>query len=313
MNDGIFITDLPEKSEIDGDSLFLMSEHDIYLYDRYNSVKIAYDDLIEDIASAVSAKLGLGSMAFEETSSYTPVQHRHDDRYNLISSFIFPYSKTNSLSIGNFFKDGTITPLYVGNDIFGESDSVSISDVYMPVGDIRFQMIDKLDAVEIQSEDFDGWVYPDGTIYDLSDFILSNRISSIFYVDAGKFAVPVLSDFIKINNGEFAEDRFQKKTGRTVNSRHTHFTTADISGQVEMRAILPIGDIAGEGICIHNGINGTSSKYYETTPGLYPISVHIENLGSDRVFKNTGSTEIAYPSYTNMPVQVFLGKSRWSR
>ena len=159
---------------------------------------------------------GVGSMAFEDKHDYAKVDHDHDDIYSRLEPGErreFPVSASYRLMtvhLSNFLEDGTVV-----NDTFDivAPSSTAVSDE--PVGTLRFVGIPKLNRdnvvrygdkynIDISADDFDGWVYPNGTTFEASEDEFPDACRT--YGNGSGFTVPDLSSFVKLNPGVVNQD-----------------------------------------------------------------------------------------------------------
>lgn len=106
------------------------------------------------------------------------------------------------------------------------------------IGELKFMALGKLKSVDVMSEEFDGWVYPDGSEYSAEDFPeawLVYRSST----ESGTFRVPVLSSFFRLNPGTKKSDAIRLEAGNvTAIPAHKHNIRSDIDasqcGNVEV-------------------------------------------------------------------------------
>jgi hypothetical protein len=126
-------------------------------------------------------------MAFESMDDYARIGHNHDDIYSKFDSngTYTPeddrFWNLMTLHISNFTEDGTCVVKTV---------DITAPSVLLPkfqeedIGTLRFIGVDNLGTnvrtygekknIDIFSEDFDGWVYPNGTTFNVeSDQFLS--------------------------------------------------------------------------------------------------------------------------------------------
>jgi hypothetical protein len=119
--------------------LFCIATKDIYIKKAYESKCISFQDIVQYIADLANDMLGLGSMAYQESSMYSLKDHNHSNLYNSLSIDMaylpnddkivsetslsgtnyeftgYPVIATvdNALSIGNIFFNGILSTLCI--------------------------------------------------------------------------------------------------------------------------------------------------------------------------------------------------------
>ena len=213
----------------------LPEEADEFLVSRnYNpktrnefSKKISYRSIVDDIAEDITANVRLSSMGLQETNQYARKNHGHD--YSNVHAYARPRSMLSALSqIG---KTELAMEITTWND--GEEKTVS---VYYPVqsfrhdhaiGEVKFLAVGKLSAIDIDSDDFDGWVYPDGSEYPKDRFPEAWKAFSTD-PNSDKFRVPVLSGFFKPNPFAYSGVSYETVPGNDTGMlEHSHSVEVD--------------------------------------------------------------------------------------
>lgn len=213
---------------------FLISRHYNLSSDRLFSKRLKYESLVKDATDNLCAALRLSSAAFVEKADYSRKNHGHD--YSSIYVYARPLSAISAVS-GIKIYPKSVKPIAEFNVLNnGKSNTVtmyspgqqydSIDDVPM-IGELKFMARKTLSAVDIDSPDFDGWVYPDGSSYSRRDF----PAAYVLYGDGQSetFNVPFLSNFIKLNPGVDRIDSMKKvPASNTAIAAHRHEVPKDI-------------------------------------------------------------------------------------
>jgi len=130
----------------------------------------------------------------------------------------------------------------------------------------------------------------------------------------GKFAVPVLSNFIRPNNGEFLLDSTRKMAAQVGVPQHRH----DIL----------VGDALTQSISIkgtlkmQQGNSGGSNVDYlhAAQPVKSAKATHVKadniqtvlELDSGQIYHENSSGDESYPDHCRVPVQIYIGRTRLS-
>lgn len=206
-------------------------------------------------------------MQFNDTAyllsdEFSPYYHDHDDKYNLLSlEFSYPNGKNDSsmLSLGNVFFDGSLIPLYAPISAMTQIWKIPFSISEPKVGMLKLvanNSISSNSMIAYKSEDFDGWLYPDGSIFNLSDFMLSIDLQALFGTGDGKtFQLPDVRTFLKMNgqSTKYSGSMIASMPKKNVLYKHPHNVTiyADVEAQIGL--VVPINGDAGNGGRLHGG------------------------------------------------------------
>lgn len=304
MKSGKSISALTELLELNEDDIFMVSQHDIYVYDEFNSRKAECQTLVDAMLDGILDRRNFGIASTCSDSEFSPIDHSHNDLYNELSIKFFegypehrnpypPNSKSNAvqssspqlnmqystlsitikyplhkdssnscISVGNIFCDGTLSALYVPLSAVYDYAQVPWYVAEPQLGAIRFcSPVHQYgygynpNSKEIYTSDtFDGWLYPNGDTFDLSDFTLSNELQPLYghTPDDGKFTIPCLSNFIKFT-GELSNG-MKWHQGNNVLCAHAHGVVIDkVTGTVSMTGTVPYTKNAGKGATLHRG------------------------------------------------------------
>lgn len=134
-----------------------------------------------------------------QTNEYSRKNHGHD------YSNIRVYARSPEF-MSQFATDGTVSSIV---ELSVTNGTVEPIKIYCPkqqvsfrrrrtIGELKFLALNSLEPVDIDSPNFDGWVYPDGKEYPKNRFENAWRV---FNTDpqSTTFRVPTLSTFIKPN------------------------------------------------------------------------------------------------------------------
>ena len=163
--------------------------------------------------------------------------------------------------------------------------------------------------VDIYSESFDGWVYPNGTTFTTSadsDFM---QAKDVYGVSENSFQVPDLRHFVKLNPGKNRSDALEFHSYQNGLVSHTHdINDFSCTGNIEYEDMtIKCGGGGGSGIACGFGV-------YEK-----PINGRINVTGSGELMnaRFSGLSSLATeksldveskPVHNLMPVMVFIGR-----
>ena len=170
MTGSNYISQLPLCESFNENDLFIVAQQDKYIKDKFNTHSITGKDLVDVLFNKILDIKNFGSMAFAQSSDFSLYDHVHDDKYNRISlDFAYDESDENTLSIGNVFLNGNFYPLYMPQ--LKQSSIYQIAFKEPKVGTLKFVAstnISTNSSISYKSRDFDGWLYPDGSLFALS-------------------------------------------------------------------------------------------------------------------------------------------------
>ena len=312
----------------EGGAFLLNEEGKDFLSGEMSSFAIEYHDLCSQTVEKVKKGLNLGSMAFEDKNDYSLVDHVHDDVYDrfdiggALSDETQKYWNIMTVKVSNWTEDGKMTVKTVDINV----PAVDLSNVNVfEIGTLKFFGLPEFDDsnirqygdipnVDIDSEDFDGWVFPNGAVFTVDEgrFSEASEIYAVEPQETGKksFKVPDFRNFLKMNPGTERENstRFVKfNNGLPPHSHEIQGVT--VSGQPKTPKIkeLPVGE-------------GGSSGYYDicgygsspTPTGKIDFEIN-GNFDSGQI-ENAKSTESgssldveSKPTHIFMPVMVYIG------
>ena len=206
-------------------------------------------------------------MQFNDTAyllsdEFSPYYHDHDDKYNLLSlEFSYPNGKDDSsmLSLGNVFFDGSLIPIYAPISTMTQIWKIPFSISEPKVGMLKLvanSSISSNSMIAYKNEDFDGWLYPDGSTFNLTDFMLSTDLQALFGTGDGKtFQLPDVRTFLKMNgqSTKYSGSMIASMPKKNVLYKHPHDVTiyADVKAQIGL--VVPVNYVAGNGGRLHGG------------------------------------------------------------
>ena len=154
---GLKICDLDIENNPLSDTLLMLSHKN---NDTLSSYSISYEDFIDGIGDIIIKNMKLGSMAVESSANYSLTSHEHDYEYNKLSV------KSKS---GNNIKICELSTSTGWYEIYSKHTTLNQDNLY--IGQLKFlYRKNKMEDIDIDSPDFDGWIYPDGREYDITRF-----------------------------------------------------------------------------------------------------------------------------------------------
>lgn len=165
--------------------------------------------------------------------------------------------------------------------------------------------------VDIYSDSFDGWVYPNGTVFVTQsddDFAAAKRV---YGGDDGSFRVPDLRHFVKLNPGLTIDDSMKFTRYQNALLAHTHdIKGLSCSGSLKFNSInVSLGDA--------NGPNGSHTICGWGVASAYigKIQTHATGQltnarfeGSETQYTDESLDVESKPVHNIMPVMVFIGR-----
>ena len=89
------------NKKLSEDDLFLVTVPTDDNHVFYDNMKISYGDFITQILEQLTGMYGLGTMAWEESSNYSTIDHNHDDIYDntTVSDLIVKNTEENNAKV----------------------------------------------------------------------------------------------------------------------------------------------------------------------------------------------------------------------
>lgn len=283
------ISELPECSSFDENDLFILSQRDKYIANQFNNCSIDGDLLTDTIFNELLKIYDFGSAAYTESCAFSPYNHNHDNLYNKISLDFEQYESENVLSIGNLFIDGKLIPL---NIPLPKKEIVQSN--HIPVGTLKFVALNQISSnkdIQYKTNTFDGWLYPDGSSFMLSDFSLSDTLNQLYgngsYIS---FTLPNINNFIKLNNClnyAFSTNQISCIDKNIALKKHSHLVNLDSTARATIDIAFPsCANIGDSGVLIPGcGVIRTAFNYNLTVNyngQQMKISELIAKLQNDR-------------------------------
>lgn len=182
-----------QSNRISADDRFFTSQPINYVaaYREYESKSLKYDLLMEQIFNDLSAAFGFKSMAYELSDAYSGAQHVHQYNSFDIKS---DYGVSGNVVLATFKVDDKVVRLCMPHQwVYKVPDPV--------IGELKYKMLPTVtrpDAIDINSANFDGWVYPRGQSYTVAatDF-LSAKACFGQSLTATTLTIPNINNFVK--------------------------------------------------------------------------------------------------------------------
>lgn len=359
---GNSIASLPEITSLQQyNDLFLISEHDKYIYDVFESKHLSASSFLQCVIENIDSLKEFGTMSGEISDDYSLVGHNHDSLYNKIDvqfysghptptyakvgpgsidpDFFYKENKpnvpvpqdvqvvyeftgypikpakiTSYLSVGNIFMDGMLSTFFIPLSCV-EDATVIPGDIVNPeIGQFKFVAQDTIASnfdIDIMSEQFDGWVYADGSRFTCaaSQFKRACRAYGSGET-ATSFTVPNFRDFVKFDYQ--TSDAIRHRDFQNGGDYHYHAANLNVEGAVSAYGEYTAGQSAGDGGYFHTGISDGHPDSIKVKTGNMKIKcfckVEVENLTIEACAAENVQT---YPTHILMPVMVFIGKKEW--
>ena len=208
---------------------------------EYWSMHTTYDSLSNQLYDDLVDKYGFKSMALENSAHYSLNGHIHN--YSIVSAYSDPSLRMNK----NRSNASELVPIVTFN-----IDSKK-TDMYMPyvhlyevpkpyIGQLKFLARDRIDAININAADFDGWTYPDGKALLSDDFPEAWNVFGTTYGSNSEkktFNIPNLRDFLKFAQADSATSFAEKiNYNRNPLPRHSHnINSMSLNGSINVTGI----------------------------------------------------------------------------
>ena len=189
--------------------------------------------------------------------------------------------------------DGRVTNhVYFPKTVFYKSD-----DPY--VGELKFVTDRSRRAINVYSEDFDGWVYPDGSQYNVSDF---PEAAATFGYSGTKFRVPELTDFFCGGTTKSEHVNATDVIGKHRHRTRITFKPKTVTGKI---TVMGTSNVTGDGGG-HNA-RGTNDSYScELEMEIASISFN----GNCEIDNCESSGDTTHPTYNYMPVMIYIKRRK---
>lgn len=193
---------------------------DLFLVARGSkSNAISYKDMLTQLSVDLFDSLSLGSMAWENKYKYSLSSHSHDEMYSKLSvrGTLSPGGKRYPIASVKTVADSAAMNRDAVETIIYAVDQTVVQQIEPPIGMLKFlYRKSKMTAIDdkfISSDNFDGWVYPNGYKFtvaaeDFSRFEKAIRAYGSTTLVNGRyeFTVPTLSNnyFFELSKAKVA-------------------------------------------------------------------------------------------------------------
>ena len=298
--------------QLRGDDSFLISQPTTpeNQSEFYQSRRVSYDTVRDDIYGTIFGNLGLGSMATESSSDYAPSTHEHYGRYSVVSVEQFYHRNPNVdesddvvVVLGHIVVDGTSYDICVPRADSGANST--------KIGTLRFVANPNMPQIDESSDDFDGWTYPDGRTLRKAEFPDAYSVFGGTYGEtADRFGLPVISDFIELNAFRQPDDSMERRPYNLAVGQHVHQAAQmKISGDFELRGALNNYQVTDP---------NTYTSYNHGSPQSPDMTISCEvtfGLSAASVLSGESECNLSndmenHPAYVNIPVLMYIGARR---
>ena len=267
----------------------------------------------------LSGGFNFGSMAFEEKDDYAKVNHTHTRYSKVTGEQIADTEDTISLGkislinpvfddYGNYVYQKQVLDLCIPKD-YDKMPEVKETDI----GTIRFKALPKLKQIDVNSKDFDGWVYPDGREIDGTEFVDAYEYFGTNYGGdpaTKKFNLPNLNTFIKANPGVKSEESqnlvVQDCKNAILPHRHEITDIQYISGSdIPVTLTIPTGDNSNGNSTHQSSLPEVGSITCKLT--LSCKNIRLEDCETTESDQDDSKTE---PTSNHIPVFIYIGKKK---
>ena len=347
---GKHICELQQAAKLFNNDLFLVSQLSSSSPNSWVSKKSTYAALKTQLLNDLMGAFKLGTMAYESKNAYSLTSHNHNGSYNKITWT--PNSEYQTTNIEKVSCLGIIrisTETLTATDVSSNPQDASIEvselsincpkfEVPFPpvplVGTLKFisaKTIQKLidtnslvlkddglnvnpyDASNNIRDDFDGWIFPNGTTeFDNINDQLSSA-ARVFANDshAAKFTVPALSNFFQ-SCGDIEGYSIADIPETLGLAKHSHATDPlQMSCNLEIdydKTRLSTTQACGGSTYIHNGdssVNGAIKKEHTFDAKLTLDGATLQGLTTTPSGNSSNSTW--RPTHNILPVMIYIG------
>lgn len=284
------ISEIPENEYPSKNSLFYVSNYETTL----SSESIRYANLSARVIVDIINKLGFGSMAHEEKYMYSLSSHNHDKLYSRVA-------------IRDIYADDEAKVLKIADITIQNNDQVSTYNLLTPkvqtyqyaeakIGTLKFVAVNRNDwtlkqysdgsyNIDVDDEDFDGWVFPNGG-----------------YLDTIDMQLPNLNKFMKIQCQKTT--RVQYKNALKSHKHDDIDKSLTMKGTLDMyRCWIPTTRYCGK-----DGRTGHNGGCDESTPAT--IVAKFENAVCRGMYTDDVDEQYKIetkPCHNLMPVMIYIG------
>lgn len=262
---------------------------------EYISKKVTFDMLSAKLVADINSLLDFGSMAYVASSDYAPIDHQHEGTYNKVAISCVLSAALSNDHIATFNVDGDKYELYAPKSTIRQLPEPE-------VGQLKFIYQTTKQAIDVNSDNFDGWVYADGSTYSTSMF----DVKDAFDVNEdGTFTVPNLNNFIKLNSTPYQANDMSEKYEH-VDPYHTHDITMSLSGNVK-------GSLKYQHTSGYGGIPWSHGRTDKDGTCIFQVELDYSLLkisSKGYIEQSQQAGEETHPTYNSIPVMVYIGMSK---
>lgn len=153
--------------------------------------------------------------------------------------------------------------------------------------------------INVDADDFDGWVYADGSSYSASKF----NVGDAFDVVDGIFTVPALNNFIKMNPQPYLSNDMTEKH-KPVVPPHSHKMSLSLSGNVE-------GNLKYKHTDGYDGRAWSHGVTYKDGTNTFKVKLDYSAMKISTTGYIEQSQQVGVetrPSYNSIPVMIYIGR-----
>lgn len=181
------------------------------------------------------------------------------------------------------------------------------------IGELRFAALSSIEPIDVDSDDFDGWVYPDGSEYPKERF---PDAWAVFGDDpwSTTFRVPCLSTFFKPNPFPYGGSSLSVVPAQTTGippHRHSLDPQTAALKDVELKVVAQIPGVGtsqggGSSRSIHaRGLQHGTDRLRE---GQYSLEVTKASVAVyDGELQSRPDGRETHPNYNLVPVKIYIG------
>ena len=251
-------------------------------------------------------------MAWESSAHYSLKNHIHN--YSKVSAYSNPSLRLNKdksnadelVPIVTFSVDSKKTTMYM--------PYIHLYEVPKPyIGQLMFSARDRLQAIDVNSSSFDGWVYPDGRALLSNDFPDAWNAFGTTYgsnANAKTFNLPNLINFTKIANSNNPSTSLKDPVQYNVLVGTHNHTLAGIavSGDINVSLSVRLTDNSSGNCCMHDSHGQEQSTVgilFFNTSGLHCVNPALVNSDASLAIET-------HPVYNLLPVLMYIGERKRS-
>lgn len=232
---GVSVNKIPGSNSLVSGDLLLVATPTDHKCMFHDNAHVMYADMRDQMIERLSSEYQFGSMAYCDENAYSKADHGHDAEYDRV---VMDTKCTDGIHVASFFSrsklgggvDQTDVCLYTYQY---EYDSPLI-------GELKFVTDTSPRNIAVDSEEFDGWVYADGSSYSSEKFPSASETFGT--PGSSTFNVPLLQEIPRgcATNLEVASYR----AGTEVTPVHCHdsnmvFDSRVITGEISVLTVNP--------------------------------------------------------------------------